>query len=59
MKLSETPAVASWVGKIRSRDFIAKNNNPLARDPKTLNLWAYSIALLATKGIGRKMGSKT
>jgi hypothetical protein len=24
-----------------------------------LNLWAYSIALLATKGIGRKMGSKT
>jgi hypothetical protein len=46
--LSETQAVTSRVGKIHSRGFVAKKNNPPDRDPKTLNLWTYLIALLAT-----------
>jgi hypothetical protein len=45
------------VGKIRPRGFVAKKNNPPDRDPDTLNPWTYSIALLAMKGIGRKMVS--
>jgi hypothetical protein len=46
------------VDKIRSRGFVTKKNNLPGRDPKTLNLWTYSIALLATKGTDRNMGSE-
>jgi hypothetical protein len=36
-----------------------EENRPSDRDPETLNLWIYSIVPLATKGIGRNMGSET
>jgi hypothetical protein len=47
-----------WVNKIRLWGFVAKKNSPSDRDPETSNLWTYSIVLLVTKGISRKMGSE-
>jgi hypothetical protein len=51
--------VTGWVGEIGLWGFVAKKNCPSDRDPETLNLWIYLIVPLATKGIGRNMGSET
>jgi hypothetical protein len=46
------------VGKIRPQVFVARKTKPPDRDFNTLNRWAYLVALLVTKGIGRKMDSE-
>jgi hypothetical protein len=50
--------VTGWVSKIHLWGFVVKKISLSDRDPETLNVWTYSIVLLATKGIGRKMGSE-
>jgi hypothetical protein len=46
------------VGKIWPWGFVAEKTKQPNQNPNTLNHWAYLVALLVTKGIGRKMDSE-